>query len=141
MTVVLLLVGSASVYWVKETTNAQLVETVKVSKQEDDFTLHIRVENHDEGFQILRSIQYDGDESVKIEHRTPLTAVSINQSGSDFTGSPVTKTLNPGDIYTPQEPLSYKSLGKGEYLLYVHSQFFVDGKQVNITCESEIVFQ
>ncbi|WP_226034546.1 hypothetical protein [Aquibacillus saliphilus] len=131
---------SGTIYWLNETSSAKLIETYKIREQKDDFIVHIRVERNGDGFQILRSLQYIGSETITIDHRTPLTSVSINQENHDFTGSHVTKTLEPNYIYHPQEPESYSPLEKGSYNLYIHSQFFVDGEPFNVYSEQEIVF-
>ncbi|MRH41854.1 hypothetical protein GH741_04100 [Aquibacillus halophilus] len=139
--ILMLLFISVTIYWFMDTSSAKLVEIVEIQQQKDDFIVHIRVETNDKGFQILRSLEYTGDEPITIDHRTPLISVSIIQKNHDFTGSHVNKVLNPGNIYHPQKPQSYNSLEEGDYNLYMHSQFFIDGEEVNIFAEKEISFQ
>ncbi|MDL4842176.1 hypothetical protein [Aquibacillus rhizosphaerae] len=143
MVIVVTVLSIVGVYWMKGSTNAELVGTVKVSEQQDNFIVHIRVENSDEGIKIFRSLEYIGQEIVVIDHRTPLTSVNINKQNNDFTGSPVTKTLDPGDIYRPQEAIAIPdgTLDKGKSTMYVHTQFFIDGEAINIKSEKELTFE
>ncbi|MCT2534348.1 hypothetical protein NC661_09840 [Aquibacillus koreensis] len=141
ITIGIILLGTIGFYWMVESTNAKLVEPIKIKEEFEEFIVHIRVENIDEGIKILRSLEYRGEEPVTIEHRTPLTSVDISKNNNDFTGSFVTKNLNAGDIYRPQEPKVYESPSKGKYTLHMHTQFFIDGEPINITSEEEVVFE
>ncbi|WP_186577645.1 hypothetical protein [Aquibacillus kalidii] len=142
LTLILIVFGMATVYFLNETTTAELKDTVKIREEQGDFIVHLRVEKvENKGYQILRSIEYQGKEPITIEHRTPLIAVSVNRSNAHFTGSPVTKTLNPGDIYHPQEPKNDEPLDRGEHMLYIHTQFVTDGETVDIKTNKPIVFE
>ncbi|MDX8044858.1 hypothetical protein SH601_02565 [Gracilibacillus sp. S3-1-1] len=118
-----------------------LVESVKLEEQYEDFIIHIHVEGTNNGFQVLRSIQYTGDEQITIQHRTPLTQVTIGADNAIFTGSPISKQLEPGHQYYPQQPMDFSALEKGEHTLYVHTQFFIDGERIDIKSEATISFQ
>ncbi len=128
-------------WWISLNSNAELENTVKISESYEDFIIHIRVEKHEEGMQVLRSIEYTGKEEVIIEHRTPLTQVTIDQPNGSFTGSFVSKTLRPGFSYHPQEPIHFDSLDKGEHKIYVHTQFFIEEERVDIETEGRLVFK
>ena len=69
------------------------------SSRQDDFILHIRVEEMNKGIRILRSLQYVGKDTVEIKHQTPLISVSLQNRNHDYTGSTVKKTLKTGNIY------------------------------------------
>ncbi|WP_077622204.1 hypothetical protein [Sediminibacillus massiliensis] len=141
MLLVFLLVGGGTVYMLAETTEAKLKEPVKVHKEQDDFILHVRAEEREKGFQVLRSLEYRGNSAITVEHRTPLISASVDREGHDFTGSPVQKELKPGNIYYPQGEKVFESPGKGSYTLYIKCQFFVDGELNEITAEREIIFE
>ncbi|MBM7572192.1 hypothetical protein [Aquibacillus albus] len=137
----LLVIGISAMFWMKEYSSAQLVGPINVKEEKGDFILHVRVDNMENGVEVLSSLEYSGKDSVTLNHRTPLTAVSFHVERNDFTGSPVSKQMDPGDIYHPQPPVTFTSLGKGTYRLYIHSQFFVKGKPINITTEKEIIME
>lgn len=118
-----------------------LVEPVKIEEQYKDFIVHIRIEPLNEGFQVLRSIEYTGDERIEIDHRSPLTQVSIGMDNGVFTGSPSTKQMAPGYQYHPQKPLVFDSLEKGEHTVYIHTQFFKEGNRIDIESEETIRFE
>ncbi|WP_066192744.1 MULTISPECIES: hypothetical protein [Gracilibacillus] len=136
-----LVVVTISFFIVREWQGASLTETVKFEEQYQDFVVHIQVEPMSEGFMVLRSIQYLGDEDIVIYHRAPLTQVTIDQDNPVFTGSEVEKQLNSGGQYYPQEPLTFSSLKKGEHAIFIHTQFKLEGEQVNIKSEGELVFE
>ena len=141
MVTILLVVGASTVYVLKETGRAKLLETVKLSKQVDDFILHIRVESTKEGIQVLRSLEYKGKDSVDLLHRTPLISISLGRKHPNFTGSPVNKTLNPGDIYYPQESKDYSTLEAGDYTLFVHCQFVLNNELIEIKTDEKVIMQ
>ncbi|RKQ37320.1 hypothetical protein [Oceanobacillus halophilus] len=102
-----------------------------IEKKLDDFILHMKVERGDNGIKIHHSLQYVGDESIRIEHQTPLVSISLQTKNHDFTGSMVPKYLQKGSIYY-QEPVTLSTEGKGEKNLYVKAKFLADGEPVNI---------
>ncbi|UOQ48028.1 hypothetical protein MUN88_18540 [Gracilibacillus caseinilyticus] len=118
-----------------------LAETVKLEKQYEDFIVHIRIEPIEDGFQVLRSLQYTGEASLVIEHRSPLTQVTIDADNPTFTGSPVTKQLNADYQYYPQAPLLFETLEKGNHTVYIHTQFYIDGERVDIKTKETITFE
>ena len=141
MSLVVASLSVAIVYWLEGITTTTLAETLSVKENKDAFILHMRIENNDKGFRVLHSLEHTGDEQVTIEHRTPLTSISIDARQSDFTGSTTSKTLQPGDIYRPDNtPAVYDSLKAGSHDIYIHCQFLIDGEPVNIELEKEIVF-
>lgn len=129
------------VYLFNRTPNTQLSESVEINQRKEDFILHIRVEEVEGGFQVLRSLQYTGTEKITIEHRTPLIAVAINKQANNFTGSPVVSDMDSGNIYHPQSPRIFPLLEKGTHKLYIHAEFLVDEELVNMTIEKEISFE
>ncbi|SFM01454.1 hypothetical protein SAMN04487943_106193 [Gracilibacillus orientalis] len=134
-------IGTVLLFVIKDLQKASLVETVKVEEQYEDFIVHIRIEETNNGFQVLRSIQYIGEEVITIQHRTPLTQITINADNATFTGSPISKQMKPGYQYHPQQPLNFSALEKGDHKLFVHTQFFIDEESVNIKTEETISFQ
>lgn len=142
MGLILLSLGALTVYLLEQTSTTTLAETVSVDKEQDAFILHLRIENNDDGFRILHSLEYVGEEEVSIEHRTPLTYISFNNNRSNFTGSPVSKTLQAGDIYRPEVTSKiYEPLEAGTHTVYIHCQFSKDNQPINIKIEKEIYFQ
>jgi flagellar basal body-associated protein FliL len=137
---ILIIVGVGTIYFVMGSSKAKLVEPVEIKKVSEDFVIHIRAEKIDQGFQVLRSLEYIGEESIKIMHRTPLISVSVDHDNHRFTGSPVAKTLEQGDVYYPQDPQTFSALEKGDHVLLVHAQFVIEGKEVNIKSEKAIRF-
>ncbi|UOQ85419.1 hypothetical protein [Gracilibacillus salinarum] len=118
-----------------------LAETVKLEEQYKDFIVHIRIEPLEEGFQVLRSLQYTGEASLVIEHRSPLTQVTIDADNPTFTGSPVTKQLNADYQYYPQPTLLFDTLEKGKHTIYIHTQFYIEGERVDIKTKETLIFE
>lgn len=108
--------------------------------QQEDFILHIRVENVDEGFQVFRALQYVGEGSVEIEHHTPLISVSFKNKNHDYTGSTVTKSLNTGISYHPQSAKRFKRPSEGTYTLFCEASFTVNDQHITIDHQQELVF-
>ncbi|MFC4404742.1 hypothetical protein [Gracilibacillus xinjiangensis] len=133
-------VGLLVTAFVKESMKTSLIETVKISEQYEDYIIHIRIEPTNDGFKVLRSLEYTGDERVEIKHRTPLTAVTINRNNPVFTGSHRTMVLNPGYNY-PQEAIRFSNLEKGSHTVYVHTQFFIENERIDIKSEGELYFE
>ncbi|QGH34353.1 hypothetical protein GI584_10105 [Gracilibacillus salitolerans] len=134
-------IGTVLLFIIKDLQQTSLVETVKIEEQYEDFIVHIRIEETSEGFQVLRSVQYIGNEDIIIQHRTPLTQVTINADNATFTGSPISKQMKPGFQYHPQQPLTFQALEKGDHKLFVHTQFFIGGERIDIKTEETISFQ
>lgn len=118
-----------------------LTRPFSVSEKFEDFIIHIRLEPLDEGFQVLRAIEYTGEESVEIRHRSPLIQVTVNVDNATFTGSPVKKRMEPGYQYHPQKPLTFDSLVRGEHTLYVHAQFFLGEERIDVKTKKSIHFE
>ncbi len=137
----ILSIGLAIVYILQERTNAKLSEPVIMNTEHGDFILHLRVENTEEGFQVLRSLEYTGSDPVMIEHRTPLIAVSIDHTRHAYTGSPVRRVLEPGDIYLSEQPLIFTFRDKGKYVLYAQCQFRMNEEEMNIKLEKDLQFE
>ncbi|TRM12226.1 hypothetical protein FH966_11340 [Lentibacillus cibarius] len=107
----------------------------------DDFIMHIRVEDLEDGFKVFRSIQYTGDKPVEMKHQTPLVSLSFKNRNHDYTGNHITKTLRKGSIYHPQKPKTFQDPTPGEYNLYCESAFTVDGKEVAIKLKEKLTFE
>lgn len=136
---IIILVGFS--YWIFARDAAQLVANKNGSKRVDDFILHIDVERMDEGIQVYRSIQYVGKDPVEIQHQTPLIAISFDRKNFDYTGSPVTKVLDEGESYHPQDAMAFKSPEKGTYNVYVEAKFRVNGEKMIINHTVELEFE
>ncbi|MGP4040470.1 hypothetical protein ACTWP4_11355 [Gracilibacillus sp. D59] len=134
-------IGTFLLFIIKDFQKTSLVETVKIEEQYEDFIVHIRIEGINDGFQVLRSVQYIGEENIMIQHRTPLTQITVNVDNATFTGSPISKQMKPGFHYHPQEPLTFANLEKGDHKLFVHTQFFINGERIDIKTEKTISFQ
>lgn len=139
MSFILILLGSGTVIWLRASSTTALAEPVVIHKQEGDFILHMRMENGSEGLRILHSLEYVGQEPVTLKHRTPLTYISFGVNKSNFTGSPISKTIQPGDIYrtTPTRKI-FHPLENGSNALYVHTQFYANNEVINIEIEKNI---
>lgn len=120
---------------------ATLVASQAGSAELEDFILHIRVEEVDHEIKIFRSLQYMGEESIEIEHHTPLISVSLNHQNHDFTGSSVVEEMNYGDSYYPQKAKTMKLPEEGEYTLYCFAEFEVDGEEKTIEHTEKLVFE
>lgn len=121
--------------------SASLAETVILEGQHEDFVVHIQIEPDQDGVRVLRSLQYIGDEDITIEHRSPLTQITINTDNAVFTGSTIKKHLQQGSQYYTQEPLRIPALNKGTHVIYVHTQFKKDGEQIDIKSKGEVRFE
>lgn len=111
---------------------ATLVKSQAGTKKVEDFVLHIRVEEVEGQVAVFRSLQYIGEESIEIEHQTPLISVSLNPKNHDFTGSTVKKVMRSGDSYYPQKAKRMKISEEGEYVLYCLAKFQVNGEKKKI---------
>ncbi|WP_188453352.1 hypothetical protein [Virgibacillus oceani] len=128
-------------YWLFQFNDATLVSNKSISKQVDDFILHIRIEDIDNEVQVFRSIQYMGEDSVKIVHSTPLISVSFKVKNHDFTGGPVSTILGRGESYHPQDAFTFASPKKGKYNLYVKARFCVNGEEMTIDYVENLIFE
>ncbi len=99
------------------------------------------MENHENGLQVLRSLEYIGTETITLSHRTPLIGLSINHDNPKFTGSPVTKIMDPGDIYHPDDLQVFAFREPGSYTLFVHCQLEVNGEPINIRINRDFIFK
>lgn len=116
----------------------QLTNNIKIEESEGDFIVHINVVKTEEGFQILRSLEYKGEQGIQISHRAPLIEVMINKNNPEFTGSPIEKELLPGSHYHPQGPIQFMNLDKGIHEVYVHAQFETEKETINIQTTGKI---
>ncbi|MFD1361531.1 hypothetical protein [Lentibacillus salinarum] len=132
---------AVTAYWLYGQAEAELANNITREIRQEDFILHIRAERIDEGFQVFRSIQYFGDDTVEITHQTPLVSVSFKQQNHDYTGSTVAHTLKTGSSYYPQNAKTFALPKKGVYTLFCEARFSVKGEQKTITHEEELVFQ
>ncbi|CDQ40295.1 MULTISPECIES: hypothetical protein [Virgibacillus] len=121
--------------------NAKLVENKTVTKQEGDFILHISIENADAGVKVYSSIQYVGDNPVIIEHRAPLVSISLDQQQHKYTGSPVSKELNKGNIYHPPYSNEFDIQNRPCASLYLEARFKVDDEEIRIQHVEELEFK
>ncbi|CQR47856.1 hypothetical protein BN1058_02187 [Paraliobacillus sp. PM-2] len=142
MSFIVLLLGTATVIWLRASSTTTLAEPVVIDQQKGDFILHMRIENNAEGIRVLHSLEYTGEKPITIKHRTPLTYLSFGAEKSNFTGSPISKTIQSGDIYrtTPMRKV-FKPLENGSNKLYIHCQFMADDNLVNIRIEKDIKIQ
>lgn len=138
---IILIIGISSSFWFYGRAGAELTTNTTGQIHKNDFTLNIRVEKIDEGFRVLRSIRYSGAENIEIDHQTPLVSVSFKNKNHDYTGSTVTKVLTPGSSYHPQNPKTFEAPSEGEYTLYSESRFQVDGNEVTINNEENLIFE
>ncbi|UFU00851.1 hypothetical protein KO561_07940 [Radiobacillus kanasensis] len=136
----IIVVGLITFIGISQITNAKLVEPVKVSKQVEDFVLHVRIEQNEKGFQVLRALEYKGEAEVEILHRTPLISISIDRNDHDFTGSPVSRKMDPGDKYA-RDPKYFEPLEEGTHTIFIHGQFYVNDELINIEEKREITFK
>lgn len=136
--IVVMLVTSA--YWFYGREGAELSNSTTKAIEQDDFILHIGVERIDEGFQVLRAIQYVGKGSVEITHQTPLISVSFKQRNHDYTGSTVSRTLNTGTSYHPQNSKTFAAPEEGDYTLFCEANFTVNGEHMTISHQEELTF-
>lgn len=138
---VVFLVIIAGYYFYYTYINAELtVENTTASVHTDEFVMHIRVENDEKGFRVYRSLQYIGEEEVKVVHQTPLISVSFRHKNHDYTGSTVSKGLEKDSNYHPQNPKHFEPPKKGEYTLYCKAIFSVNGKEKKITHQERLSF-
>ncbi|MFB1051594.1 hypothetical protein [Paraliobacillus sp. JSM ZJ581] len=142
MSVIVILLGLGTIVWFRTSSTKTLAEPVVIHKQEGNFILHMRMENNTEGFRVLHSLEYVGEKPITITHRTPLTYLSFGARKSNFTGSPISKTIQPGDIYrtTPTRKV-FKPLENGSNTLYIHCQFIADEEVINIKIEKNVNIQ
>lgn len=116
-----------------------LAESKTIAKVSDDFILHAQVNDNEEGVEVLHSLQYTGNEKVKIQHQTPLVSVSFADHNHDFTGSYVIKTMEEGNIYYPQKDIL--SVPESEECnLYMKARFDVDGERKVINHTEKLEF-
>ncbi|ENH97196.1 hypothetical protein J416_07142 [Gracilibacillus halophilus YIM-C55.5] len=118
-----------------------LANTVNVEKAYKDFIIHLRIEGTEDGFQVLRALEYTGDKKVSISHRTPLIEVSVGKDNGTFTGNLITKELQPSIRYYAQEPLALDSKEVGEHKVYIHAQFLFQGEWQDIKTTKTITFE
>ncbi|QDP40012.1 hypothetical protein [Radiobacillus deserti] len=137
---IIVAIGCITFVCISQISNAKLVKPVKVSKQVEDFVLHVRIEQNEDGFQVLRALEYKGTKTVELLHRTPLISISIDRNNHDFTGSPVSRTMDPGDKYA-RDPRHFEALEKGTHTIFIHGQFYVNNELVDIEETREIVFE
>lgn len=112
--------------------NATLRDPVKIEENEKNFTLHTRVEQDGKDLRVLRSLEYTGEETVMMEHSTPLISVSLDKNKHSFTGSPVEREMDTGDYYHIPQPLGLENVPKGTHHLYIKAVFLADNKEVKI---------
>ncbi len=142
MSLIVVLLGAATVVWLRSSTATTLAEPVIINQQEGNFILHMRIENNSEGFRVLHSLEYVGEHPITITHRTPLTFLSYGVKKSDFTGSPISKELYPGDIYrTNTTSKVYGSITKGDQKVYIHCQFETENDTINIRIDKDIILR
>ncbi len=119
-----------------------LEKTVIFKEEYNDYIIHIRIEAvNKEQFQVLRSLEYIGQEKLSIKHRTPLIAITMDKDNPVFTGSHRNRLLLPGYHYHPQDPLVYDNLTEGKHIIYVHTQFDDGEEIVNIKTKGEVYFE
>ena len=119
----------------------QLAKNIKLEESKGDFIVHITVEKTNDGFQILRSLEYTGDKKIEISHRSPLIEVMIGKNTPEFTGSPVPIQLTPGTHYHPEEPLAFQHMDKGSHDIFVHAQFETMEETIDILTKGTIDIQ
>ncbi|WP_174613078.1 hypothetical protein [Virgibacillus ihumii] len=139
--VAILIILAGSYYFYYTYANAELTaDNTTASVSADDFVLHVRVENEEDGFRVYRSLQYVGEGEVNVVHQTPLISVSFRHKNHDYTGSTVSKLLGEDSNYHPQGPKHFESPKMGEYTLYCKAKFSVGGKERKIMHQEELTF-
>lgn len=119
--------------------NQKLNEDKVIEKRVNDFILHMKVEGEEDGIKIHQSIQYVGEDTVKIFHQTPLVSVSISNSSHDYTGSLVHKVMQKGSIYH-QDSVQIPVQHKGKDKLFVEAKFHVGEELVKIEHMEPLMF-
>ncbi|MFC3039925.1 hypothetical protein ACFOGI_06635 [Virgibacillus xinjiangensis] len=117
-----------------------LQEERYIKKESGEFVLHVKIGRKEDKIEVLRSLQYLGKESIEIEHRTPLASVSFGHRNHDFTGSPVHRRLNSGDIYLPKTDAIFSLNEENACKVYIHAEFTADGEEVVIDHAEELPF-
>ncbi|GAA0440493.1 hypothetical protein GCM10008983_16870 [Lentibacillus halophilus] len=130
-----------SLYLVYGQVDAELVSDKTKEIHKGNFILHIRVEDVENGFQVLRSIQYMGDKPITLKHQTPLISVSFQNRNHDYTGSTISKTVHKGGSYHPQGPKIFKAPTEGEHALYSQSTFTAGGETITINHKDNLLFK
>ncbi len=103
---------------------------------EDDFLLHIRIQQTDEGVQVQNSIQYLGESTVVVEHKQPLISVSYNTHS--FEGETVQREMKNGNIYyQPKADLEFPE--DKEYIRF-KVKCKVDGEDLEFDYTEKIQF-
>ncbi len=115
-----------------------LANSKNVTYHQGDFSIHLRVENIHNGIKVYRALEYNGDRPVMVKHRTPLVSISLDEKNHDFTGSNVSKMLEPGDSYRPQGTKQFRIPGRGQYKIHFLARFQVGEEEV-VREESEIL--
>ncbi|MFS0752016.1 hypothetical protein [Oceanobacillus sp. 1P07AA] len=105
---------------------------------EDNFLLHIRTQETDDGVQVQNSIQYIGDPTVIVEHKNPLISVSYDGKHS-FEGETVQRQMSNGSIYyQPKTDLDFP--GDNEYI-QIKVKCRVDGENIEFEYMEKIEFE
>ncbi len=125
---ILIIIGIICGIWLDKSGN--LVHPKSLVREVDDFLLHIRIEEAEEGIKVLRSIQYVGEGEVEIIHQTPLVSVAIEEDHS-FGGKTVSKKMKQGAIYHQEEAL-LPTQKKGISELSIHAKFICDNEEMDI---------
>ncbi|MFA1818748.1 hypothetical protein ACDX78_00875 [Virgibacillus oceani] len=120
---------------------ATLSENKTIAKALDDFILHVRVNDNEDGIEVKHSIQYTGKDNVEIKHQTPLISVSLLNDQHDFTGSYVIKSMEGGDIYHSQEADILSLPYENESDLYIKARFYVNDEMKSIEHVEELKFE
>ncbi len=117
----------------------RLDEEKVAEKKVDDFILHMKVERATSGVEVHHSLQYIGEQTIEVQHQTPLVSFSLHEKNHDFTGSLVSKMMRTGNIYY-QESVTVPISETGESNLYVKARFLANGELVNIEHVEELMF-
>ncbi len=114
--------------------SVSIKETTK-SKEVGDFILHIHIANSDEdkGIKVFSSLQYIGEESIELEHQTPLVSVVLGDEEHEYTEKKVLKQLNNGNIYHPAESSKvFRITNNSPCELHFKAQFKVNDEEIVI---------
>lgn len=116
-----------------------VVTATSTIEVEDNFLIHMRVEDVDDGIQVQCSLQYIGREDILLEHQTPLVSAFFDETIHDFTEDKVAKTLQQGSIYhQPTILLPYPEISDLD--LKIFAKFWVNGELITIQHTEQLEF-
>ncbi|MGJ9458608.1 hypothetical protein [Oceanobacillus sp. CF4.6] len=119
-----------------------LVTATSTLSKVEDFLLHIRIEESNQGVQVKCSLQYIGEDRTLIEHQLPFVSVSYTNTNHNFKEGNrfISQELGSGGIYyLPTEILPFPEAGDTN--IYINATFKANGNQIHIDHNEELSFQ